>query len=135
MVARASGRGVDARRNPGYAPYAALDFNVPVLAAGDADARLRVRLAELRESAALMRALLANLPEGALNVALPTDSGEGFGVAESPRGDVWHWLRLDGGLVASAYARDPSWLHWPLLEAANRRFEAFASPAVRGVRP
>ncbi len=39
-------------------------------------------------------------------------------MAESFRGDVWHWLRLDGGLIASAFAADPSWRQWPLLEIA-----------------
>ncbi len=112
VVGRASGCGFDARRLTGEAP------SIPVLEDGDVDARLRLRLAELVEADRLLRALLPALPEGRLTAALPTGSGEGIGVAESFRGDVWHWLRLDGGLIASAFLADPSWLHWPLLEAA-----------------
>jgi Ni,Fe-hydrogenase III large subunit len=118
VVGRASGCGFDARRLPGQPPYGALDVAVPVLTEGDVDARLRLRLAEVEESARLLLVLLRGLPDGRLSVTLPTGSGEGIGVAESFRGDVWHWLRLDGGLIASAFLADPSWLHWPLLEAA-----------------
>jgi Ni,Fe-hydrogenase III large subunit len=118
FVGRASGRAFDVRRTPGYAPYDTLEFAVPVLAEGDVDARVRVRGLELAESIRLLRALLGGLPEGALSVALPMTSGEGLGWAEGFRGDIWHWLRLDGGQIASAFMRDPSWLQWPLLQAA-----------------
>ena len=40
--------------------------------------------------------------------------------AEGPRGDIWTWLRLEGGQIASAFQRDPGWLHLPLLEGAVR---------------
>jgi Ni,Fe-hydrogenase III large subunit len=118
FVGRASGRALDTRRTPGYAPYDALDFTVPVLDEGDVDARVRLRGLELAESIKLLRALLASLPDGPLTVALPMTSGEGLGWAEGFRGDIWHWLRLDGGQIASAFMRDPSWLQWPLLQGA-----------------
>ena len=120
FVGRASGRSFDARRSPGYAPYDALAFGVPVLTEGDVDARVRIRIGEIRESTLLLRALLAGLPDGALSVPLPMTSGEGIGWAEGFRGDIWHWLRLDGGQIASAFMRDPSWLQWPLLQSAIR---------------
>jgi Ni,Fe-hydrogenase III large subunit len=42
-------------------------------------------------------------------------------LAEGFRGECFCWLRLDdGGLIQGAFLRDPSWLHWPLLEAAVR---------------
>jgi Ni,Fe-hydrogenase III large subunit len=118
VVGRASGRDVDARRSPGYPPYDRLPVTVPVLREGDVDARVRIRFAELAESVRLIRVLLRTLPDGALSVPLPMSSGEGIGVAEGFRGDIWHFVSLDGGLVASCFARDPSWLQWPLLEAA-----------------
>ncbi|MBS0559493.1 MAG: nickel-dependent hydrogenase large subunit [Proteobacteria bacterium] len=117
-VGRAAGRDADARRWPGYPPYDTLSFAVPVRTEGDTDARVRVRFAELEQSMAMIQALLARLPEGPLSIALPTASGEGIGVAETFRGDAWHWLRLDHGAIAASFVRDPSWAHWPLLEAA-----------------
>jgi Ni,Fe-hydrogenase III large subunit len=117
-IGRAAGRAADLRRHPGYPPYDTLNFEVPVLPEGDIAARARLRLAELRQSAALAAGLLRALPEGAVSVPLPPVSGEGFGWAEGGRGDVWHWLCLDGGMIAACFPRDPAWLHWPLLEIA-----------------
>ena len=118
VIGRASGRGVDLRRTPGYAPYDTLTFEVPLRQQGDVDARVRVRLAEAAESLRLLQTLLADLPKGDLSASLPQTSGEGIGWAEGFRGDIWHWLRLDGGQISAVFMRDPGWLHWPLLEAA-----------------
>lgn len=118
-VGRAAGRGFDARRLPGYAPYDELEFAVPVLPQGDVDARVRIRIAELKESVALVRDVLPELPLGELAAPLPQRAGEGLGMVEGFRGDCLHWLALDeGGLIRAAFPRDPSWLQWPLLEAA-----------------
>ncbi len=123
VVGRASGRALDLRVWPGYAPYDALEQPVRpcMLTGGDVDARIRVRFAEADDSLRLSREFLASLPGGPVSVPLPMAGGEGFGWAEGFRGDIWHWLRLDGGLIGSAFARDPSWLHWPLLENAMRK--------------
>ena len=117
---RASGIAADLRRNPGDQPYHDLNMAIATATAGDAAARLSVRLAELRESCRLLRTLLADLPGGPFAATLPMVSGEGIGWAEGPRGDIWTWLRLEGGQVASAFPRDPAWLHLPLLEQAMR---------------
>jgi Ni,Fe-hydrogenase III large subunit len=46
-------------------------------------------------------------------------AGEGAAMIEGFRGDIFVWLRLNGdGTVARCHLRDPSWLQWPLLEAA-----------------
>ncbi|HEX3347109.1 MAG TPA: nickel-dependent hydrogenase large subunit, partial [Acetobacteraceae bacterium] len=120
VIGRAAGRDFDLRKWPGYPPYDALDLAVPVLREGDVDARVRIRLSEIWESVKLLRTLLGALPDGAVSVPLPMASGEGIGWAEGFRGDIWHWLRLDGGQIGSMFMRDPSWLQWPLLEAAIR---------------
>jgi Ni,Fe-hydrogenase III large subunit len=117
FIGRAAGRAFDARQSPGYPPYAA-GFASAVRSEGDADARAHVRMSEISASIALLRGWLADLPSGAIAVPLPMASGEGIGWAEGFRGDVWHWLRLDGGLIGAVMMRDPSWLQWPLLEAA-----------------
>ncbi|MEX2240599.1 MAG: NADH-quinone oxidoreductase subunit C, partial [Burkholderiales bacterium] len=45
-IGRASGRNFDARRTPGYAPYDGLPFEVPVVQAGDVNARVWIRIRE-----------------------------------------------------------------------------------------
>jgi Ni,Fe-hydrogenase III large subunit len=118
-VGRASGRGFDARLLPGHAPYLDLDLTVPVRPEGDVDARVRVRIAEIGESLRLVRRLLERMPLGELAVPLPQRGGEGTALVEGFRGECLHWLRLDdGGLIQAVFPRDPSWLQWPLLEAA-----------------
>jgi Ni,Fe-hydrogenase III large subunit len=61
---------------------------------------------------------LATIPDGPISVPLPNESGEGIGHAVGPGGDLWHWLRLDHGQIASAFHCDSGWARWPLLEAA-----------------
>ena len=118
-VGRASGRSFDARRNPGYAPYGDLSFEVPVLDAGDVNARVWIRIREVEQSLALIDQILARLPSGEVKTALPSGGGEGLALVEAFRGDVLVWLRLDEkGRVARCYLRDASWFQWPLLEAA-----------------
>jgi len=117
-VGRASGRASDARKRPGYAPYDRLDFTVPVLTAGDVDARVWVRIREVEQSLALIEQVLAALPAGPIACAVPDGSGEGLGFAEGFRGAVLVWVRIAAGRIARCHLRDPSWLQWPLLEAA-----------------
>ncbi len=120
-VGRASGRGFDARRNPGYAPYDALKFEVPVLEAGDVNARLWIRIREVEQSLSLIEQVLDRLPDGKTKLPVKSNSRicEGMGLAEAFRGDVLVWLLLDGkGRVARCHLRDASWFQWPLLEVA-----------------
>jgi len=119
-VGRASGRGYDARKTPGYAPYDALDFTVPVLTAGDVNARVWVRIREVEQSLKLIDQILARLPDGPIASPLEggTAAGEGLGLVEAFRGDVLVWVRIEGLRVARCHLRDPSWFQWPLLEAA-----------------
>jgi Ni,Fe-hydrogenase III large subunit len=118
-VGRASGRGIDARRLPGYPPYDQLDFEVPVLTDGDVHSRVVVRFREVTASLGLISQILDRLPSGPLTAPVPARAGEGMALTESFRGDVLAWVRLDeAGRLARAHARDPSWFQWPLLEAA-----------------
>jgi Ni,Fe-hydrogenase III large subunit/Ni,Fe-hydrogenase III component G len=118
FIGRASGRNVDARKIPGYAPYDQLDFIVPVLTAGDVNARVWVRIHEVEQSLKLIEEILERLPEGAIAVPTNNGAGEGFGLAESFRGDVMAWVRVADRRIARCHLRDPSWFQWPLLEAA-----------------
>ncbi|MDA8231974.1 MAG: nickel-dependent hydrogenase large subunit [Magnetospirillum sp.] len=119
FVGRASSRGHDARRVPGYAPYYTLDFMVPVRAEGDVNARIEVRIEEVRASLGLIEQILARLPDGPVRMALPSGAGEGIALVEGFRGEVIVWVRVsEAGTVTQVHAHDPSWFQWPLLEAA-----------------
>jgi Ni,Fe-hydrogenase III large subunit len=120
-VGRASGRGFDARRMPGYAPYDSLRFDVPVREEGDVDARVWIRIREVEQSLELIGQIIDGLPDGPAHAAVTPAGGprEGLALVEGFRGDVLVWLRLDvDQRIARCHLRDPSWFQWPLLEAA-----------------
>jgi Ni,Fe-hydrogenase III large subunit len=127
FIGRAAGRGFDARKMPGYAPYTSLSFEVPVRPQGDVDARVWLRIEEVGQSVALIEQLLERLPTGELQTSIAPPQGaagswEGLALAEGFRGEVLAWVRLvadsSGLRIARCHLRDPSWLQWPLLEAA-----------------
>ncbi len=116
---RAAGRGFDARMLGSLPPSNAFPAFAPALSGhGDALGRQHRRIEEIATSLTLIRSALRSLPIGALTVALPSESGEGIGCAESARGDIWHWLRLDHGQIAACFPRDPAWALWPVVAAA-----------------
>jgi Ni,Fe-hydrogenase III large subunit len=119
-VGRGSGRAFDARRTLSYGPYDKLSFEVPVLNAGDVDARVWIRIREVEQSLSLIEQILKLLPDGALSTPIGKNKAcEGLGIAEAFRGDVLVWLSLTGkGRVSRCHIRDASWFQWPLLEAA-----------------
>jgi len=94
---------------------------VPVLEAGDVNARVWIRIREVEQSLALIDQILERLPAGGVLTPVRSKHGgaEGLGLAEAFRGDVLVWLRLDdNGRVARCHLRDASWFQWPLVEAA-----------------
>jgi Ni,Fe-hydrogenase III large subunit len=120
-VGRASGRSFDTRRDVAYAPYDQAVFEVPVMEAGDVDARLWIRVHEIESSMKLLRTWLRGLPPGPVRGDIPPigEACEGVAMIEAFRGDVLVWLRLTAdGRVACCHVRDASWFQWPLLEAA-----------------
>jgi Ni,Fe-hydrogenase III large subunit len=119
-VGRASGRAFDTRKAFPYSPYDKLDFNIALHSEGDVDARVWIRIEEVRSSMALIRRMLKTLAPGSIMSPMPKGhGGEGAAMVESFRGDVFIALRLDDkGRLANFHARDASCFQWPLLEAA-----------------
>jgi Ni,Fe-hydrogenase III large subunit len=123
-VGRASGRDFDARRTPGYAPYEALEFEVPLVNAGDVNARVWIRVREVEQSLGLIEQIVGRLPGGSICAppSLPRAAQgplEGIALVEGFRGDILAWIRVaPDGHVERCHLRDPSWFQWPLLEAA-----------------
>jgi Ni,Fe-hydrogenase III large subunit len=123
-VGRASGRSFDARRSPGYAPYTALKFEIPVRSEGDVDARIWVRIEEVSQSLSIIEQCLDGLPGGPVMIPIESSPAaaverEGISLVEGFRGDILAWVRIASDrTIARCHLRDPSWFQWPLLEAA-----------------
>lgn len=114
-VERASGIDRDLRRDHPYAAYASLKPDVCVEMEGDACARMRVRIAELRASIALIeRAIGQGVPEGALSVPCHApELAEGLGWTESSRGTVLYAVHFDDkGRFARVKVKSPSFSNW-----------------------
>jgi formate hydrogenlyase subunit 5 len=114
-IERASGVDRDLRRDHPYAAYSALQPHVVVAREGDAFARMRVRIGELRASVALVEKVIVNgLPDGPLSAACTLEAGaEGLGWSESPRGTILYAVHLDAdGRLMRVKIKSPSFANW-----------------------
>jgi len=138
---RATGDPWDLRKAMPYSSYDHFDFKIPVGTVGDNYDRYRVRLAEMRESLAIVEQALDGLPEGPFitnnrKVALPprhelatsmealihhfklvtegfrVPPGEIYSPIESPRGELGCFVIADGSAKpARVHMRDPSFVN------------------------
>ncbi|MBQ5418878.1 MAG: NADH-quinone oxidoreductase subunit C [Selenomonas sp.] len=122
--ARASGFAHDSRKDFAYGVYPELDFQLITETSGDVAARLAVRIRELRESFALVKALLAKLDQSAdesdltVNIDWSNVSGEGWGISESARGSDFHYAALIDGRIDRIFVRSASYPNWPAVTIA-----------------
>ncbi|MCK4433761.1 MAG: nickel-dependent hydrogenase large subunit [Methanomicrobia archaeon] len=108
---RASGIKKDVRVDQAYCAYGDLDIKVmtPDIVTGEVNGdvydRIVVRLLEVEQSVDLIEQCLDKLPSGdlvaepkipKLLATLKKTEGEGIGRAEAPRGEVIHYVKLDG---------------------------------------
>jgi NADH-quinone oxidoreductase subunit D len=114
-TARPSGLATDLRRDHPYAAYGEVDWKVIVQESGDVFAKAVVRLLELRESISIVRQCLKRLPKGPIEVEVrDIGKGEGIGAHEAPRGEVFHYIRSDGGNYPERVKiRAPSFMNVP----------------------
>jgi len=120
-VARASGIDADVRRDHPFAAYDRLRFRVPIFDSGDVKARTLVRVEEARESVALIRQAVGELPPGPLAAPLGRLPAfePAFGMVEGWRGAIVHWVMADGsGRLHRVKILDPSFLNWRPLSYA-----------------
>ena len=118
-VGRASGRDFDARRDHAYPPYDALGFEVPTREEGDVDSRVSDSHPGNRAEPAADRADPGPAAGRRSAGRVSREAGEAFALVEGFRGDVFVHVRLaPDGTLACVRPRDPSWMQWPLLEAA-----------------
>jgi Ni,Fe-hydrogenase III large subunit len=119
IVARASGQALDSRIQSPFPPYDQLVPDIPVYSAGDVNARVWVRIDEIRTSVLLIRQMLENLPEGGLCADLtPAEPGiSGFALVEGWRGEIAYWLQSGPRAeISRCMIRDPSSVTWLGLE-------------------
>lgn len=114
-TARASGLARDIRVDAPYASYREFPVNIVVSEGGDLEARFVVRINELFESYRLIREILDHLPDGELLTKVPRriPAGEAISRVEAPRGELFYYLKSDGGdKPERVKVRTPSLCNW-----------------------
>lgn len=100
-TARSAGYDIDARRDHPIDAYDKVSFKVILCEHGDVFDKAVVRQLENFESIKIIRQclkLIADTKPGDLAVDIPeVPPGEGIGVYEAPRGEVFHYVRSNGG--------------------------------------
>lgn len=121
IVARASGLNLDCRTQYPFPPYDRIEVNVPVFIYGDVNARVYVRIKEIRESIRIIRELLETLPSGQLStdIGIPLPETSGFAAVEGWRGEIIYWVQSGPkSEINRCMVRDPSSVNWLGLEQA-----------------
>jgi len=116
---RASGIPDDIRVDDPYASYDCVDWNVITWESGDVFGKMAVRLLEIIESARIIKQCMDKMPDGPIDAHIKSvPAGEGVGHAEAPRGEVFHYVRGDGGNSAVRHKiRAPSYMNIPSFKA------------------
>jgi Ni,Fe-hydrogenase III large subunit/Ni,Fe-hydrogenase III component G len=121
VAGRASGVDLDVRRDHPYAAYDRYPFRVPVYQEGDVLHRMLVRIDEVKESLAILRAASGDVPPGPYcAVEQPVPPGRcALSAVEGWRGEILHWVRTaPGNRLERCKIKDPSVNNWAAIVEA-----------------
>lgn len=114
-TARPSGVAIDVRKDHPYAAYDKVPWEMIVMEDGDVFAKVAVRLLETIESVKIIRGCLKTMPKGPIDAEVrEIGVGEGIGIHEAPRGEVFHYVRSNGSNYPERHKiRAPSFMNVP----------------------
>lgn len=117
-AARASGVSRDVRIQYPYAAYKQHPIKLVMKSEGDVLARVDVRIEEVYQSFSFIKEVLAELPEGPIQSALPEqiNSNWSFGLTESPKGENMHWVMIgENGKIERYHIRSATFSNWAVV--------------------
>ncbi|MFC2175249.1 nickel-dependent hydrogenase large subunit [archaeon] len=127
-TARASGVNKDVRQDFGYSAYPELGVKAITTKNGDVSDRIYVRIRELAQSCDILEKCVKQMPKGKIisepNITkllfdLQKVEGEAIGRHEAPRGEVFHYLRMEKQEAPVAWKiRAPTYNNlqsWPII--------------------
>jgi NADH-quinone oxidoreductase subunit D len=117
---RGSGVPWDLRKAEPYCVYDRFSFDIPVGTNGDVYDRFMVRMEETKQSVAIIRQAMEQIPPGPhkndIPLALRPEVGEIYSRVESPRGEIGFYLVSDGTPAPYRFhLRAPSMINLSLL--------------------
>lgn len=138
-MARASGIKIDLRKDKPYEAYSDVDFDLVTDNRCDALARTVVRLKEIGQSVRIIAQLIKNMPETKVQPFTKTPPYIGkyetknklaYGQVEAPRGEVFHFYRIEEGVIRKARVRTPTFQNIQLLDKLLLRMEVGDIPVI-----
>ncbi|MGB0326063.1 MAG: NADH dehydrogenase (quinone) subunit D [Akkermansiaceae bacterium] len=159
---RASGVDRDLRKDSPYLGYEKYDFDIPVGENGDCYDRYLVRMEEMRQSIKIIRQVLADFPEGEINVGdtkstlpdkervlmsmeelihhfivstqgIEAPEGEVYFAAENPKGELGFYIHSKGGGVPNRLKiRAPSFVNLSITPELLKGHMVSDIPAILG---
>lgn len=125
-VARGSGIKEDIRKDRPYEAYSDVDFEVITDDRCDSLARTVVRLKEIGQSIKIIKQLIKNMPKEKIpsftkvppylgKLPVPKDKFT-YGQVEAPRGEDFHFYKIDQGVIKKARIRTPTFQVIQLLD-------------------
>jgi Ni,Fe-hydrogenase III large subunit len=119
--ASASGRRSDFRKMHPYLIYAKLDFDEAVFDSGDVKDRINVKLEDIKNSFHIIRVCtnhISQIDKPRLATKFEIKDGEAFGYAQSNRGNIIHFVKIEDKKVVRFKPRDPSFMNWQAIQFA-----------------
>lgn len=123
---RASGVAYDLRKDDPYGIYDRFAFGIPTATRGDCWARFLVRMAEIEQSAEIIKQALKDLPEGEIKakvprVIKPEKGREVYHRIESSKGELGYFIVSDGSENPyRLHVRAPSFVNLMVLPLISR---------------
>jgi len=117
----ASGRLNDFRKIHPYLLYERIEFNSITLKYGDVSARTRVKINHVLSSFSIIRTsfdYISLMQDKKIAVPYSLKDGEAFGYAESNRGNIVDFVKIEGGKIVRFKPRDPSFMNWQTIQFA-----------------
>jgi len=113
VVARASGVAVDRRENEFYKSYG---FELCLEKCGDVGARFKLRVAEVKNSIAMIKNFLEDYKRNSLLLKeTKSKDGEYFTYVESSLGEIFMSIEIKNNTIERFFVRDPSFVNWQVL--------------------
>ena len=117
-IARASGIGVDVRKDHPYGLYKKIAPSIKVSENGDVQSRFMIKTETIINSLNLIKHALNEIPEGKIKAWYKAKDGSCLSVVESCRGQNLHWISIKHGLIQRYKVRTASFCNWQAIEHA-----------------
>jgi len=121
FCASASDRLNDFRKIHPYLLYERIEFDSITLKDGDVNARTNIKINQLFNSFSVIKTsfnYISLMQDKKISVSYSLKDGEAFGYAESNRGNIVDFVKIEGGKIVRFRPRDPSFMNWQTIQFA-----------------